>query len=73
MSIPMSDSGARWLGSASFMRFAEGFPWPQTFAAGFLWTSIATAMQASCFERPRLRASPYPWERSVPLTHVSSI
>ena len=38
MSIPMSDSGARWLGSASFMRFAEGFPWPQTFATVFLWT-----------------------------------
>lgn len=26
-----------------------------------------------CFERPRLRASPYPWERSVSLMQVSSI
>ena len=61
MSIPMSDSGARWLGSASFMRFAEGFPWPQTFATVFLWTpSPRRSGSPSRVRSCSLRAQPTP-------------
>lgn len=41
-----SDPGAILPPMAFLTRAELGFPWPQTTATGFLWTSIATQMHS---------------------------